>query len=112
MNGESALEVEQDDSDPEPRRPVIDNKTLVPIYAVAAVLMLCYGFLNYLDDRFKPVDGIAANVVEIGHRLDMIEAVVSDRWTATHQKMWELQMRQMNPSIAIPNTWEITGRRP
>lgn len=94
------------------KRPVIDKHTLVPIYFVLGALAVGYGFLNYLDHRFSPVDQIARSVTEIGYRLDAIEASLAERWTATHQKMWELQMRQLNPNLVIPNTWEITGRRP
>lgn len=100
------------DGAPEPRRPVIDQKTLVPIYAVIGALALAYGFLNYLDHRFEAVDRIALSVNDISYRIGIIESSNADRWTSTHQKMWELQMRQLNPALSFPNTWDIVGRKP
>ena len=108
----TALQSENDDA-PEGRPPVIiDKRALVPVYVIGGVLAVLFLALNYLDNRFAPVARIETNVRDIGYRLDEIEGILADRWSATHQKMWELQLKQMNPSLQLPNTWDIVGRKP
>lgn len=35
-----------------------------------------------------------------------------DRWTLSHMKIWQLEVKRRNPNIDLPDPWEIARQTP
>lgn len=87
--------------------PVFSQKTLIPIGLCMTILTAVISFHIWLMGQFGVVN---KSLDAINYRLDLATVQGADRWTAAHQKIWELEMRSANPTLKIPSTWEITSQ--
>jgi len=101
-------------TDPEPRSVDVRSLTM-PVTLIGGALLVIFGGLHYLDTRFERVD-VAVQIMTTSQnaiRLDVerIKLLLDDRWTVTMQKMWELEVRRLNPMVTFPDAYSIANRQ-
>lgn len=58
------------------------------------------------------VTKLTETMSELREGQNKIEDILTDRWTGTNMKMWCLEMLRLNPTISLPDPWDIIQRLP
>lgn len=94
-------------------RPVDIRSLTMPVTLIGSGLLVIFGGLHYLDARFERVDAAIQMMTNSQNaiRLDVerIKLLLDDRWSVTMQKMWELEMRRLNPTVQFPDAYRIAN---
>lgn len=82
---------------------ILGRNVLVPASVIGGAIALLLMVGSYVKSNVTdPIAETKADVAEIKRTL-------TDRWTGTNMKMWELEMRRSNPTLTMPNTWDIVN---
>ena len=52
----------------------------------------------------KTQSALEKQIDQIGHRLDMQEVKMADRWSGNDMKRWASDLGRLNPSLRVPDT--------
>lgn len=85
-------------------KPIILGKNvLMPVGVTSAIIGLMLLCASYIKSNIT--DPISTMQVDVND----IRRTLTDRWTGTNMKMWELEMRRRNPDLNMPNAWDIVN---
>jgi len=87
---------------------IISKESLIPIGAVVAIVCAAMSLHLWLSASFTEIN---TSLNEIKHRMDSLENGVRGSWSAQDMKVWEMELRQRNPSMSIPDTWNVIRRQ-
>jgi len=88
---------------------VVGKDSLIPAGVAVALVLAAISFHTWLTSCFGELN---KSLTEISHRLDSLENGVKSSWSAQDMKVWEMEMRQRNPNLNVPDAWNVLRRQP
>lgn len=90
------------------KKPIIlTPATLMPFGMTVVVVLSLWRGMSYLDDKFRKMEN---TIMAIEMELKSINSTLLDRWTVQDMKLWEQELKIRNPTLVVPDAYEVSGR--
>ena len=76
---------------------VIDYNTFVPLGVIVAIWIFAFPFLVKAVRLLQSID----------QRLTALEQGMAETWSLKDMRIWELELRNGNPTLQVPNSFQI-----